>query len=118
MDRDVLGTTRALASRDGPASCHRRVGEYVATPMPGPSATAQAGREIHMTDASAAGQGATIHISAVTPTLNEAKNIRLVLRAMPICVDAVIIVDGQSLDTAGGPEPQENAGQAGDRLPG
>jgi hypothetical protein len=72
-----------------------------------------------MTDASAAGQGAMLRISAVIPTLNEAKNIGYVLRAMPTCFDEVIIVDGQSLDTAGGPEPpQGNAGQAVDRLPG
>jgi len=51
-----------------------------------------------MTDASAAGQGATVRVSAVIPTLNEAKNIGFVLQAIPACVDEVIIVDGQSLD--------------------
>jgi glycosyltransferase involved in cell wall biosynthesis len=51
-----------------------------------------------MTDASAAGQGAMIRISAVIPTLNEAKNVGFVLQAIPSCVDEVIIVDGRSLD--------------------
>src|SRR5213592_3033175 len=37
-------------------------------------------------------------VSAVIPTLNEAKNIRWVLDRIPDCVDEIIIVDGRSTD--------------------
>ena len=37
-------------------------------------------------------------VSAVIPTLNEAKNIRWVLERIPDCVDELIIVDGRSTD--------------------
>jgi glycosyltransferase involved in cell wall biosynthesis len=41
---------------------------------------------------------ALIRISAVIPTLNEARNIGHVLAAMPPCVDEVILIDGRSVD--------------------
>ena len=41
---------------------------------------------------------ASIRLSVVIPTLNEARNIGYVLQAMPVCVDEVILVDGHSVD--------------------
>ena len=51
-----------------------------------------------MSDLASAEQGATIRISAVIPTLNEARNIGHVLQGMPDVVDELIIVDGSSVD--------------------
>src|SRR5947209_12061761 len=39
-----------------------------------------------------------IRISVVIPTLNEARNIPYVLRAMPECVGEIVLVDGRSVD--------------------
>jgi glycosyltransferase involved in cell wall biosynthesis len=39
-----------------------------------------------------------LKISVVIPTLNEARNIGTVLRAMPAEVDEIVIVDGFSVD--------------------
>jgi glycosyltransferase involved in cell wall biosynthesis len=41
---------------------------------------------------------ASVRLSVVIPTLNEARNIVHVLQAMPSCVDEVILVDGHSVD--------------------
>ena len=40
----------------------------------------------------------SVRLSVVIPTLNEARNIVHVLRAMPVGVDEVILVDGYSVD--------------------
>jgi glycosyltransferase involved in cell wall biosynthesis len=45
-----------------------------------------------------AGYRPTASVSAVIPTLNEAKNVKWVLDRMPDCIDEIIIVDGRSTD--------------------
>jgi glycosyltransferase involved in cell wall biosynthesis len=47
---------------------------------------------------SAVEQDASIRLSVVIPTLNEARNVGHVLARLPSCVDEVILVDGRSVD--------------------
>lgn len=55
----------------------------------------------HHADVPPSGTGGSrrpIGVSVVIPTWNEARNIGAVLRAMPACVDEIVLVDGGSVD--------------------
>jgi glycosyltransferase involved in cell wall biosynthesis len=64
-----------------------------------PNARISLAKDIHLRDPpSVEPRGAAPSVTAVIPTLNEARNIAPVVQGLPSCVDEIIIVDGRSED--------------------